>query len=103
MKTGRARIGAITRLGRVSLVCALALGSSAALAGCSSEPAATADEDVGSLGVHLDVAPGVTLNSVDYTITGNGFTKSGTIDVSDAPTSAERSAASPLATATPSR
>ncbi len=43
-------------------------------------------EQVGSLGINLDVAPGVTLNSVTYSITGNGFTKTGTIDTSGSPT-----------------
>ncbi|HMC94950.1 MAG TPA: sulfatase-like hydrolase/transferase, partial [Polyangia bacterium] len=34
----------------------------------------------------MKAAPGVTLNAVTYTITGNGVTKSGAIDTSDSPT-----------------
>ena len=41
---------------------------------------------IGSLGLNLNAAPGVTINAVTYSITGNGFTKTGTIDVSGAPT-----------------
>ena len=71
----------LTRLGKVSLI--LALGATGALEGCSSDPASAGSvEDTGSLGFNLEVAPGVTLNSVSYTITGNGFTKTGSIDVS---------------------
>jgi arylsulfatase A-like enzyme len=65
----------------------LALGAGAQVVGCSSEPLNGVGIDrVGTLGLNLDAAPGVTLNSVTYTITGNGFSKSGTIDSSGAPT-----------------
>jgi len=65
----------------------LALGASAPLAGCAGDPEVNSGkEQVGSLGLSLEVAPGVTLLSVGYTITGNGFTKTGTIDVTDSPT-----------------
>src|SRR5688572_12578118 len=77
--------GLATRFGTVPLVCVLALGSTVVLEGCSSESSADGDEQRGSVGVHLDVAPGVTLNSVTYSITGNGFSKTGSIDVSGAP------------------
>lgn len=87
MKNWRGRSGFVGRLGTVPLVCLLALGVGAPLNGCSSEPLSGVGADqVGSLGLNLDVAPGVTLNSVAYTITGNGFTKSGTIDSSGSPT-----------------
>ncbi|MEI9940105.1 MAG: sulfatase-like hydrolase/transferase [Pseudomonadota bacterium] len=87
MKNSRARSGLVTRLGQGSLVCLLALGVSAPFIGCSSEPLSNGGEEhSGSLGLNLDVAPGVTLNSVTYTITGNGFNKSGSIDVSGAET-----------------
>jgi len=39
--------------------------------------------DVGSVGLALDLGAGVSLNTIDYQITGNGFTKSGSIGVSD--------------------
>ncbi len=74
-----------TRFGTVPLVCVLALGSAAALEGCSSAPSSDGDEQRGAVGVHLDVAPGITLDSVTYSITGNGFSKTGSIDVSGAP------------------
>lgn len=40
-------------------------------------------EDVGSVGLKLDLGSDVSLNTINYEITGNGFTKAGTIDVSD--------------------
>ena len=79
--------GFVTSLGKFPLIGLLSFGASTALAGCSSEPLNDdgSVEGVGSVGFNLDVAPGVTLNSVTYSITGNGFTKSGTIDTSGAP------------------
>lgn len=87
MKHLRGQRGAVHRPATVSLVLLLALGASAPLAGCAGDPEVSSDkEQVGSLGLSLEVAPGVTLLSVGYTITGNGFTKTGTIDVTDSPT-----------------
>src|SRR5689334_16055687 len=81
MNNWRGGSGPITRLGRFPLIWLLAFGAAGALAGCSSDPVAHRDvEQTGSLGVELKVAEGVTLNSVTYSITGNGFTKAGTID-----------------------
>jgi arylsulfatase B len=76
--------GLVTRLGNVSLVLA-ALGVSPLVEGCASEPLAEGTEQIGTLGVALEVAPNVTLNSVTYSITGNGFSKTGSIDVSGSP------------------
>ena len=54
----------------------LALAASGPLAGCQREPSSPgAVESTGSIGFNLTAAPGVTLNSVTYTIGGNGFTK----------------------------
>ncbi|MEI9935602.1 MAG: lamin tail domain-containing protein [Pseudomonadota bacterium] len=54
--------------------------------GCSGAdsiaPAPEASEEVGSVGLALQ-AGGVTLNNVSYTIVGSGFTKSGTLDVTN--------------------
>jgi arylsulfatase A-like enzyme len=87
MKNVRGRSGLVTRLGKIPLVCLMALGVSASLHGCASEPLGNGGvEDTGSLGLNLQAAPGVTLNAVTYSITGNGFTKSGTIDVSGSST-----------------
>jgi hypothetical protein len=47
----------------------------------SSEPA-SAEADGASIGLSLDLAPGVTINSAAYTIVGSGsFTRSGTIEL----------------------
>ena len=87
MKHWRGRSGLVTKLGQGSLICLLALGVSAPFLGCSSEPLSNGgEEQSGSLGLNLDVAPGVTVNAVTYSITGNGFNKSGAIDVSGATT-----------------
>jgi arylsulfatase A-like enzyme len=85
MNHSRGRSGLVTRLGKVPLVWLLALGGSAPLGACSSDPIVDGGEGVGTLGVNLEVAPGVTLDSVTYAITGNGFDKSGSIDTSGAP------------------
>jgi arylsulfatase A-like enzyme len=84
MKHWRDRSGLATRLGNISLVLA-ALGTSPLLEGCSSDPLHGGSEQIGSLGLQLEAAPGVTLNSVTYSITGNGFSKTGSIDTSGAP------------------
>lgn len=87
MKTRRGDFGLVTRLGKLPLVCWLALGAGVSLAGCSSDPITEqSDLPSGSLGLKLEVAPGVTLNAVEYTISGNGFSKTGTIDISGSPT-----------------
>jgi acid phosphatase len=79
-----------TRLSRAWLVLA-PLGILAPLscsgAGTSSGTTPLADGAVGSIGLALQVAPGTTLSSVSYDITGpQGFTKSGPIDVSNSST-----------------
>ena len=53
----------------------------------SADPSAENPGDTGAVGVALQVAPGVTVNTVGYTLTGpNGFSQSGTINVSMSPT-----------------
>jgi len=64
----------------------LALGVSAPFIACSSEPLNSPTDGIGTLGLNLEAAPGATLNAVKYTITGNGFSKSGAIDSSGSPT-----------------
>ena len=75
----------LTRLGRASLLLSLtALGASPSLAGCADAPGSEGAEDserLGSLGLHLNVAPDVSIDTVRYSIAGNGFSKSGSIDV----------------------
>jgi arylsulfatase A-like enzyme len=83
----RGKSGSPSRLGSVPFVLLLALGAGTPLPGCASEPLGSGNvEQVGSLGFNLEAAPGVTLHSVTYIISGNGFSKSGTIDTSGAPT-----------------
>jgi len=87
MKHLRGRRGFVTKPATVPLVLLLALGAGAPLAGCVGDQENSAEsEDIGSLGLNLAVAPGVTLLSVSYEISGNGFQKSGAIDVGDSPT-----------------
>jgi arylsulfatase B len=86
MRHGHGSSGLVARLGTIPLLW-LALGVSGPTGGCSKEPAGHGDaETVGSIGLNLTAAPGVTLNSVTYSVTGNGFTKSGPIDTSGSPT-----------------
>jgi hypothetical protein len=72
-----------THVGKAAfLFAAAALGASAAMVGCShrSSPA----EDVGAVTVALTLSPGVTVNTVSYSITGNGITAvTGNIDVTN--------------------
>src|SRR4051812_18727982 len=78
-------------LGKIATL-ALAFSYSSFLAGCSGSEGAgtpsTSDskpESVGSVGLALQLASGTSLDSASYTITGpNGFTKTGSIDVSQA-------------------
>jgi arylsulfatase A-like enzyme len=86
MNNGYSRSGLVARLGKVPLIW-LALAASGPLGGCIREPSGSSDVELtGSIGLALTAAPGVTLNSVTYTVTGNGFTKTGAIDTSVAPT-----------------
>jgi arylsulfatase A-like enzyme len=69
------------------------LSATVSIGGCATDTGSAAsegDEEVGSLGIDLTVAPGVTIDEVSYEIEGNGFTKSGTIDSSGAPTIAAK-------------
>jgi acid phosphatase len=74
------------RLASALLVLAplLGLGSFGCSGGTSAQAGNPSSEnDVGSIGLALTLAPGMTLNTVNYKITGpNSFMKTGTIDVS---------------------
>jgi hypothetical protein len=71
---------------------ALALGGYTSLAGCSgvpgqNAPAVSSEGSMGQISASLQLAGGSTLNSASYSITGpNGFTKTGSIDVSHSST-----------------
>jgi hypothetical protein len=81
-------------LGRASLATILAVGACAAAgaaAGCSSGGShpetgqSVPDDTTGTIGAELQIAGGVTINSINYTITGpNSFSKTGTVDLSQA-------------------
>jgi len=72
-------------MGRVPLVW-LALAASGPLAGCSRDQGGHVDAaQAGSISLGLTTPSGVTIDAVTYSITGNGFTKAGTIDTSGAP------------------
>jgi arylsulfatase B len=86
MQNRYGKSGLVTRLGKVPLIGLLALGAVVPFGACSSDPIGSPGETLGSVGVNLEAAPGVTLNSVTYTIAGNGFTKTGSIDTSGSPT-----------------
>jgi hypothetical protein len=69
---------------RTSLLRSAAVAVLGIALGC--EPGGKQD-DVGAIGLALQVVPGVTLNSVSYAISGPaGFTRSGTLDTSQATT-----------------
>ena len=86
MKYGHGRSGFVARLGKVPLIW-LALAVCGPLGGCSKEQGAHPDVDqAGSISLSLTTSAGVTVSSVAYAITGNGFTRTGTIDTSNAPT-----------------
>jgi len=85
MRYGHGRSGLVARLGKVPVIW-LALAASGPLGGCSGEQSRHGVvEPAGSIGLELTAAPGVTLNSVTYTISGNSFTKTGVVDTSASP------------------
>lgn len=68
-------------LSRTAALCAVAMLGAAALAGCGEDIAA----DAGSAQMSLSLPNGSTVNTVSYSITGNGITPiTGTVDVSSA-------------------
>jgi mono/diheme cytochrome c family protein len=64
-----------------------ALASAATLA-CSQPPPPTSNDDVGTIGFALQVAPGVTINSISWNITNTGttFTRGGAVNVQNSNT-----------------
>jgi phospholipase C len=64
------------------------LSASAALAGCATDPGDSAQpETMGEIGLEVKLAPGLTLDSVSYTITGPiGFSRTGSINVGSSTT-----------------
>ena len=62
--------------------------ASAWIGGCATDPADSAQpENTGQIGIDLQLAPGLTLDAVSYTITGpSGFSRTGSIDVTNSTT-----------------
>jgi len=87
MKHWHAKPGLVTSRGTIPLILLLALGAGAPVVGCVSEQVDSSNTgQLGSLGLELEVAPGVTLSSVSYHIEKGDFSKTGSIDVGDSPT-----------------
>src|SRR6478672_9141853 len=78
------------RLGTVKAVMlGLALASTGAFVGCSSHSnpsSSQSDENSGTVGLQLQVAPGFTVNTVHYVIANPAHTYSGDINVADSST-----------------
>src|SRR4051812_9259216 len=69
---------------KAALIAAALLGAGAVAASCSRE-ASHSQDDVGSVVVALTLSPGVVVNTVTFSITGNGITPvNGSIDVTNA-------------------
>jgi phospholipase C len=83
-------VKALSRKTQLGLfLAAAALGGAAWMNGCSTPPTdqAGVSGDVGDVAVALTLLPGLSLNTASYSISGpNGFTKSGTLDVSHSAT-----------------
>src|ERR1051326_3828237 len=67
-------------MGIAAIALAAAVASGTLGAGCASE---AADGAMGSMSLDLQIAPGVTINTVNWAISnpGSGFTKSGSVNV----------------------
>jgi arylsulfatase A-like enzyme len=86
MKYGHGTSRSVARVGTIPLL-GLALVASGFLAGCSRDGVSHGQiEPVGSIGLNLTAAPGITLNSVTYSITGSNFSRTGAIDTGSSPT-----------------
>ena len=69
----------IRNMSRAALVAAAVITAGTAFVNCSKR---TSNDDIGSLQLALTLSPGVIINTVTYTISGNGITPiNGTIDV----------------------
>jgi hypothetical protein len=75
----------VRRFTNALIVSLATLGACSLVNGCSStqtSPGGKEAESTGTIGLNLQLPGGVTVNAVQYTITGNGFTKTGSINVS---------------------
>jgi hypothetical protein len=84
------------RLGLTEIAMALALAASTSI-GCVGE---AADENTGTVGMELQIAPGVTINTVNWTISNatTGFTRTGSVTVRFSNTISFQAGAIPAAT-----
>src|SRR5262245_12863965 len=71
-----------TRSRLVFAVVLTSLGSMGVSACGAEDPTGDVVENAGSVGLDLDIGDDVTVNTVSYVITGNGFTKTGNVNVS---------------------
>jgi hypothetical protein len=62
--------------------------ASTSMLSCSQPPPSTSDGDMGTIGFALQVAPGVTINTISWTISNAGttFTQAGTVNVQNSNT-----------------
>src|SRR5262249_23237362 len=77
------RVSTMKSLKRIAVWAGIALGT-ASVYGCSSGNDSIVDPaSVGTVGVQLQIAPGVTVNTVSWTISNaaTGFNRSGTVNV----------------------
>jgi arylsulfatase A-like enzyme len=70
------------------LLAALCLCTTPSFIGCASESDKPAGEitEIGSIGLNLELSPGITVAEASYKIVGNGFKKEGVIDVTETET-----------------
>ena len=74
----------IRTIGKVALLAAAVITAGTAFVNCSKK---NSNDDIGSITLALTLSPGVTVNTVNYTISGNGIMPiNGMIDVSMATT-----------------
>jgi len=70
--------------GKLAALALATFVAGSAVVSCSTQKGNSEQENVGDIGLNLDVGAGVDVDLVNYTITGNGITPiTGTIDVSD--------------------
>jgi phospholipase C len=89
-----------TKITILSALLAGGVSAGAWIGGCTNDQVGTAPaQDVGKVSLDLQLASGLTLNTVTYAITGpNGFSRTGSIDVSQSSTVSAIISAIPLGT-----
>jgi hypothetical protein len=78
-----------TRVRQVRVgILGITLAAAAMSASCSPPPSSAGDGDVGTVGFELQIAPGVTINTISWIVAngGTGFSQSGTVNVQNSNT-----------------